>query len=291
LTGSDAAGGLSIGAVSEQTGLSEGTLRIWESRHGFPEPQRLPSGHRRYSARDVERVRQVLEERDRGLSLKAAIERALQTPSEPERSLFAGLRRRRSDLFPHVLPKRALIALSHAIEDELCARAERGVLIGSFQRARFYRAAEERWREIARTADIAAALADFDEPRQVPGAPVELPLERTDALLREWAVVCSTPTYSVLLAGIERPGQGRRPDRERDFETVWTVDPVLVEDAARVCCDLIARASPTIASEIQSHLDAMPTSGEDRLDVAAAVTSRMVAYLGRDRRDDERRAD
>ena len=189
-----------------------------------------------------------------------------------------------------MLPKRALIALSHAIEDELCARAESGVLIGSFQRVRFYREAEERWREIARTADIAVALADFDEPRCVPGAPVELPLEGTDALLREWAVLCSTPTYSVLLAGVERPGQARRPDRERDFETVWTVDPGLVEDTVRACCDLIARASPRIASEIASHLYAIPTSGEDRFDVAAAVTSRMVAYLGRDRHDNERRA-
>ena len=62
---------------------------------------------------------------------------------------------------PTVLPKPAVLALSRAIEDEYCARAAGGVLIGSFQRERFYRRAERRWRELARTADLAVALADF----------------------------------------------------------------------------------------------------------------------------------
>ena len=42
-----------------------------------------------------------------------------------------------------------------------CARASAGVLIGSFQTERFYRQSERRWRELARTASIAVALADF----------------------------------------------------------------------------------------------------------------------------------
>ena len=33
--------------VVEQTGIGEATLRAWEQRYGFPEPHRLPSGHRR----------------------------------------------------------------------------------------------------------------------------------------------------------------------------------------------------------------------------------------------------
>ncbi len=44
--------------------------------------------------------------------------------------------------------KRTLIALSHAIEDECAARAERPLLFGSFQRERFYRDSEPRWREL-----------------------------------------------------------------------------------------------------------------------------------------------
>jgi len=51
--------GLTIGQLAERTGAAAGTLRMWESRYGFPRARRLASGHRRYSEEDVERVRDV----------------------------------------------------------------------------------------------------------------------------------------------------------------------------------------------------------------------------------------
>ena len=70
-------GGLTIGQLAERTGAAAGTLRMWESRYGFPRARRLASGHRRYSEEDVEHVRDVLRRRESGLSLPAAIEQAL----------------------------------------------------------------------------------------------------------------------------------------------------------------------------------------------------------------------
>jgi MerR family transcriptional regulator, light-induced transcriptional regulator len=46
----------SMRSVSQRTGLSEHTLRAWEKRFGFPNPVRLPSGHRRYPADQVRRL-------------------------------------------------------------------------------------------------------------------------------------------------------------------------------------------------------------------------------------------
>lgn len=272
---------LSIGDVAERTGLSEATLRMWESRHGFPDPERLASGHRRYGERDVDLLRQVLEERGRGLSLKTAIERVARARDEPERSLFAALRRRRPDLTRHLLPKRSLVSMSHAIEDELAVRAERAVLFGSFQRERHYRRAEPRWRELNRTADYAVAVADFETARRPRGGPVELPLEPSDPLRREWGLVCSGPGYGACLAGIESPGQREDPDSDRLFETLWSVDPEVVHEAAHVCCELIVRPAPSLSHEIADHLDAARGASDDRFELAAAVTSRMIAYLGR----------
>lgn len=272
---------LSIGDISERTGLSEPTLRMWESRHGFPDPERLASGHRRYCERDVELLTQVLDERARGLSLKAAIERVVHAGVEPERSLFAALRRRRPDLDRHLLTKRAVLAMSHAIEDELCVRAERAVLFGTFQRENHYRQAESRWRELTRTADYAVALADFGDARHPADGPVELPLGRSDPMRREWALVCAGPGYGACLAGIERPGQRKTPDADRTFETLWSVDPEIVHQAAHVCCDIISGPAPDLAREISHHLDTAQGPAEDRFDMAAALTSRMVAYVGR----------
>ncbi|MBA3300488.1 MAG: MerR family transcriptional regulator [Thermoleophilaceae bacterium] len=272
---------LTISDVAARTGLSEATLRMWETRHGFPEPTRRPSGHRRYSERDVELLQQVAGDRDRGMSIKAAVERARRDVAEPEVSIYAGLRRRRPDLVPYLLRKDTLIALSHAIEDECVARAERAVLFASFQRERFYRDAQERWRELARTAAEAVVFADFAEvSRPAPDAPLELPLRSDDPLGREWSLVCDAPDYAACLAAWERPGQESTPDPRREFETIWTVEPEIVREAARIALGLAERADADIASEVSDLLGATPPPSGDDLRIVTTLTSRMVAYMG-----------
>jgi methanogenic corrinoid protein MtbC1 len=49
----------SIAGVSKLTGVSCHALRVWERRYGFPEPERSPSGHRRYDVRQVRVLRMV----------------------------------------------------------------------------------------------------------------------------------------------------------------------------------------------------------------------------------------
>jgi DICT domain-containing protein len=271
---------LTIREVARQTGVPEGTLRMWETRYGFPVPERLPSGHRRYSDDDVQRVRQVSRDREAGMSMPAAIERAQQLASEPEPSIFAGVRRRRPDLQPYLLAKRTLIGLSHAIEDECAARAERPVLFASFQRERFYRDAEPRWRDLARTSAAAVVFADFDGPHIPEGAPAELPIDRADPLGREWSLICDAPGYAAFLAAWERPGQDAVPDLERRFETVWSVEPRLVREAARIAAGLVARTQPELLDPIVERLRHTPPPSADELRLVGALTNRMVAYVG-----------
>ena len=273
--------GLSIREIARETGISEGTLRMWESRYGFPVPQRLPSGHRRYTNDDVMQVRQVARDREAGLSMKAAIDRARELSSEPDVSIFAGIRRRRADLQPYLLPKRTLVGLSHAIEDECAARAERPVLFASFQRERFWRHAEPRWRDIALTAHCAIVFADFEEPR-VPErrAPIELPIDRGDPFGREWSLVCDAPDYAAFLAAWERPGQDGVPDDERRFETIWSVEPLLVREAARISAGFVERTAPEVLSRFLGRLRDTPPPSGDELRLVGALTNRMVAYVG-----------
>jgi DICT domain-containing protein len=274
--------GISIREVARETGVSEGTLRMWETRYGFPEPLRLPSGHRRYTTDQIVQVRQVAHDREAGLSMKAAIDRAREMSSEPEVSIFAGLRRRRPDIQPYVLPKRTLIRLSHAIEDECVARAERPVLFGSFQRECFWRESEPRWRDLALTAHSTIVFADFSEPR-VPSderAPVELPIDGGDPLGREWSVVCDAPDYSAFLAARERPGQGDVPDGARRFETVWSVEPSLVREAARIAAGFVERYQPSVLRRFLPRLRGAPPPSGDDLRLVGALTNRMIAYVG-----------
>jgi DICT domain-containing protein len=278
---SAAAGGLTIREMAARTGVAQATLRMWESRYGFPVPHRLPSGHRRYEEAQVDMVRQVARDRDSGLSLKAAIERVRRATAPAEESIFAGLRRRRPDLVPYTLPKGTLIGLSHAIEDECAARAERPLLFGSFQRERFYRDAEPRWRELARTAEIAIVFADFPERREPEAAPIEVPIDRSDPLGREWSLVCDAPEYAACLSAWEPPGQAGVRDRDRQLETIWSVEPAVVREAARISKGIAARSAPDLVAPIEDRLDATPPPSGEEFRLVSALTNRMVAYVGR----------
>jgi methanogenic corrinoid protein MtbC1 len=58
---------LSIGALSQATGVPVETLRTWERRYGFPEPiSRSDGGHRRYPAQAVGTVRLIVQALDQG---------------------------------------------------------------------------------------------------------------------------------------------------------------------------------------------------------------------------------
>ncbi len=271
--------GFGIGEVSERTGIAVPVLRMWEQRFGFPRPARGAGGRRRYTDREVELLRQVVRDRDGGLSLRAAIERAQGAASEAPASLFAGLRRARADLAPFLLRKSTLVNLSHAIEDEFMARSEPAALFASFQKERFYRgSSERRWRDLARSAEVAIVFADFDRMRRPRGGPVEVPLDPDDPLAREWSLICDGPTFGVFMAGWERPGQEGAVDFERRFETIWSVEPDAVRDAGAVGVELVERFAPDLVDELPARLREPPAAGAGDLRTLIALTNRMIGY-------------
>jgi DICT domain-containing protein/predicted DNA-binding transcriptional regulator AlpA len=273
---------LTTAQLAERTGLSAGTLRMWENRHGFPDPSRLPGGHRRYAEAEVEHVREVLRLRDQGLSLPAAIERVRTRRPAVAVSVFAGLRRRRPDVAPTVLPKPAVRALSRAIEDEYCAQAADGVLIGSFQRERFYRRAQRRWRELARTADVAVALADFAAPADPGDGPVEVPIDPHHALSREWAVIISAEGFRACLAAWEQPSETEVRDGQRRFEVLWSFEPSVVADAVAVAAELLSPIDARVAAQLRSARQAAAADPDPAtaLRDGGALAHRMIGYLG-----------
>jgi DICT domain-containing protein len=280
--------GLTIGDLAQRTGLAPATLRMWESRHGFPRPQRLDSGHRRYGEHDVELVRQVLRRRDAGARLEVAIagvalaEAAVAAPPGAP-SVYAALRRLHPHLQPQRLKKSTLLALSWAVEDECCSRAERPMIFGAFQREPYYRAAEERWTELARVARSTMVFADFSE-EPVPGGRTTLVHLPEDApMRREWAVVCDAPDYPAMLTAWELPGQSSVPDRQRLFESIWTVEPAAVRDAARACAQVAQQLGHAEAAPLLYELAENPPQPPVELLQATSLLNRVVAYVDRTR--------
>jgi DICT domain-containing protein len=242
-------------------------------------PQRLASGHRRYREEDVESVLAVMRHKDAGTRLELAIAQGMADAEPAAPSVYAFLRRRHPHLGVHRLQKSTLLALSWAIEDEFCAKADRATIYGSFQREEFYHQARPRWTELARVSAGTTVFADFAEPE--PGAsPFQVSLPADAPMRREWAVVCDARDLPVALTAWELPGQADVPDRKRLFESMWTVDGAAVHDAARVCATVAGTygAGTSAPAEVGSVLSRPHTPD---LAAVTALFNRMVAYVDR----------
>ena len=277
---------LTIGDLAQRTGVAPATLRMWESRHGFPRPIRRDSGHRRYDEHDVELVTQVLRRRDSGMRLEVAIagvalaDAATGTaPGAP--SVYAAMRRLHPNLQPQRLKKSTLLAVSWAIEDECCSRAEQPMIFGAFQKEYYFRASEERWTELARIARSTMVFAAFSqEPDPVEGTTmVDLPEDAP--MRREWVVVCDAPDYPAMLSAWELPGQSTVPERLRLFEAIWTVEPGAVRDAARACAQTARQLAHPEGAPLLYELADNPSPPPVALLQAASLLNRVVAYVDR----------
>jgi DICT domain-containing protein len=272
---------LSIGDIVARTGVAEPTLRMWERRHGFPQPARTANGHRRYTDEQVEMVEEVVAARSQGLSLPAAIERAQHLHREQSWSAFAKIRRRQPELEPRVVSKPALIALSHAIEDEMLARAERQVIFGCFQRVPFYRREQSRWLELTQGSRAAAVFADFEVACDPASGPAEIPVALGDPLSREWALVCYGERNAVCLAGRETASS--RVDgasSERSFEAVWTVESDVVRDVARACAAATREYLPDVADRAVAWLMLRPISPpREQAALLTAILNRTLSHI------------
>lgn len=275
---------LTIGVLADRTGVKTATLRMWEQRHGFPAPQRLDSGHRRYAQDDVDTVRAIIRRREAGVRLDVAIAEAVAEgmaramPASP--SVYAVLRRQHPHLTAHRLRKSTLLALSWAMEDAFCAQADRAHIFGSFQRVEYFELARARWTELARVAGSAFVFADFEESSE-DTSPVQVALPHDAPMRREWTVVCDAVDGSVALTAWELPGQSDVRDRDRIFESMWSVDPAAVRDAARVCAQVAGANGAAAATAVQHELAGRPAPATADLASVNSMFNRVVDYVDR----------
>lgn len=195
-------------------------------------------------------------------------------------SLYAELRRRHPELPPQLVSKRSLIAFSHAIEDECCARSEHPVLFGGFQAGRFLTESYARWVELARTAESTAVFADLAAPApRAARMPVEIALPDGAPLRREWIVVCDAPDLPACMVARERPDQPPPAEGDRRFEVVWSVDARVVREASRICAELADSYRPDWRSDSVPRLADDPPAPSPDLQRASDLLSRTMVYL------------
>jgi DNA-binding transcriptional MerR regulator len=261
----DVSDDFSIGVLAQRTGTTPNVLRTWENRFGFPAGRRTSSGHRRFTEADVRAVTEVLAARERGVPLGLAVDEVQQrVRHEQDESVHATLVRDYPDLRPQRLGRSTLIAASHAIEDECFARADRPLVLGTFQLGHVFARSRQRWAELGRTAAWSAALADFDAVGPGPdispdpaGRPALCQLPEDSALRREWTVVALSPTFAAVLAAWEVPGG---VGGAATYESVITVRRGPAVAAARVLLAAARTAGATPPPEVDQLLVGHPAA-------------------------------
>lgn len=150
--------------------------------------------------------------------------------------------------------KSSLIALSHAMEDQVIATGQSAVIIATFQRERFYRQEAHRYSKIAALTPqvyvLAAPETDFASRSGVYESVAFIP---EDALAQEWNLVVLGQSYASCLVCQERePTQDmvHHVDQSRRFEGVWTFDRRVALAAATVMLDRILYYRPELAPKI-----------------------------------------
>src|SRR4051812_46025189 len=139
--------GMRIGELAGRTGVGVSTLRAWERRFQFLEPQRSPAGHRLYGEADLERVEAVLRLVGEGLTLAAAVTRV-------------------GGVGPRALPEGEAAALLYG---QILQVADQGVWVSKGRRTRY---GNRRMGKIMNSSIgvlVATPVLEFFDPDDVPG--------------------------------------------------------------------------------------------------------------------------
>jgi MerR family transcriptional regulator, light-induced transcriptional regulator len=161
------------------------------------------------------------------------------------------------------------------------ARAEADVMFACFQREAFYRSSQARWRQLSECAVAAAVFADFSSPSLPQRGPAEIPIERSQQIAREWAIVSYGGRSSICMVGRELASSSvEAPSSERSFEMAWTANPSAVRDLAQACADAAAPFAPHVAERTAAALDDESSlAPTDAAVITGAILKRTLGHL------------
>jgi DICT domain-containing protein/signal transduction histidine kinase len=189
---------------------------------------------------------------------------------------------------PHLKPqiyfKSSLVALSHAMEDQILASSsdDMPLAIATFQSERFYRLEAGRYARIARlTPQVYVLSAPETEFQSGTRGYETIAFDPSEPLSREWNLVVLSERYGSCLVCEERTHMptasapllaNASPDADpvRRFEGIWTFDRDVVVRAADLLLQRIETYRPELAEKTAEARDRYGIT--QRLDCLAAKT-------------------
>ncbi|MDJ0735546.1 MAG: DICT sensory domain-containing protein [Nostocaceae cyanobacterium] len=185
--------------------------------------------------------------------------------------------------------KNTLVALCHALEDHLLMDDSNTLVITAFQQGKWYLQEAERYADIAQKVShitiLAAPDSGWAEHPTSQLSNVDLvPLDPVDPVAQEWHLIILSPQYTAMVICQELSeadyGVGGQPetDVERKFYGLWTFEPELVQETAKLAIAHIQDYNPQLAAKLSAYQDSIHPSLATPEDLSEIV-SRVVNYL------------
>ncbi len=197
------------------------------------------------------------------------------------------------EVLPHLRPqlyfKSSLVALSHAIEDQVLQGQGSPWVFANFQKERYYRQEARRYRRISAVAQDVFVLATPETDFAQTDLPYHtIPLDPADPLAQEWHVIVIDAHYTTCLVCRERTRVKRNPswggsdmDTARQFDGIWSFDRLITTQAALALLPKILNYRPDLTSRlepIRQHLEGSLQDSTSQLN-PGPFTERLITYL------------
>jgi DICT domain-containing protein len=185
--------------------------------------------------------------------------------------------------------KNTLVALCHALEDQILTDDSKPLVITAFQQGKWYLQEAQRYADIAQHSReitiMAATDAGFAEHPTSQLANVHLvALNSGDPVAQEWHLIILSPKYTAMVICQELSetdyGNTGLPasDLERKFYGLWTFEPELVRETAGIAIAHIQQYNPELAAKLLAHHGDIPPQLATPEELSTVV-SRVVDYL------------
>ncbi|MGF1494153.1 MAG: DICT sensory domain-containing protein [Microcoleaceae cyanobacterium] len=163
-------------------------------------------------------------------------------------------------LRPQIYFKSSLVALSHAMEDQVLASDECPLVIATFQRERFYRQEAHRYCRIAaRSSHVYVMAAPETEFKNASKDYETIAFTPQDELAHEWNLVVLGQSYATCLVCTEKEHSAPDAlnfgqlaiDQARPFEGIWTSHRPTICRAAELLLKRILYYRPELTTKVE----------------------------------------
>ncbi len=198
--------------------------------------------------------------------------------SELPLSLFELLHAELGDSVPIIkLSKATLVSISHTLEDHVLRKRLPALLFTGFQESSYWREETERYLALAEVARQVCIFAGQPLPPESNAKSLHITLDGDDPLRQEWFLLIMSERFAVLLCGQDRKTSPSADEAYREFDTLWTFEPAVINRALDLLENVVGQYRPDKLSVLQAARRETPPPSTD-LHFISEFTLEIIRY-------------